>query len=219
MSRSVCGVCFCPFGDEGECACEEEEQAMTDRDSIYLTIELDRGFPVASLLDLPGKIVSIKGAEEWEMGLWDSRELGADERFVAVADTPEAISTYGEWVEHTSTECPVHPLDVLDFQVGCSLYTNIPARRTYAWRFITHYRHVTDPDGIPYVYDDGDLPEWAEYVATDADTEAVAYEHKPWKERWQGEWDIKSGLVEILPAKYVNTLIPWTETLRRVYRS
>ena len=22
MSRAVCGVCFCPYGDEGDCACQ-----------------------------------------------------------------------------------------------------------------------------------------------------------------------------------------------------
>lgn len=23
MSREVCGICFCPYGDEGDCACQQ----------------------------------------------------------------------------------------------------------------------------------------------------------------------------------------------------
>lgn len=30
MSRSVCGICFCPYGDEGDCACPTEQPAQQE---------------------------------------------------------------------------------------------------------------------------------------------------------------------------------------------
>jgi hypothetical protein len=30
MSRSICGVCLCPYGDSGECACEIKGNGMNN---------------------------------------------------------------------------------------------------------------------------------------------------------------------------------------------
>ena len=30
MSRSICGVCMCPYGDSGECACEIKGNGMNN---------------------------------------------------------------------------------------------------------------------------------------------------------------------------------------------
>ena len=38
MSRAVCGVCFCPYGDEGDCACSTEthyKKVIDDVQSLF----------------------------------------------------------------------------------------------------------------------------------------------------------------------------------------
>jgi hypothetical protein len=34
MSRSVCGICMCPYGDAGDCACKPKGEAMTKEEAL-----------------------------------------------------------------------------------------------------------------------------------------------------------------------------------------
>lgn len=190
-------------------------------EKVYITIELEPNTDVWSLLDLPGRIVDITGAEHI-----------SGEKYSVPAS--EALSKPGEWVRHTGTECPVHPLDVVEVMLwGNHIHSHERPAYQWGWRArintITHYRHVTDPDGIPYVYDDGSLPEWAEYVATDEDGEAWCYENQPESSANSPDrkncWFSRKGAAHCLGSgsPYVNkgnalALVPFTESLRRIWR-
>ena len=42
MSRAVCGVCFCPYGDEGDCACQPSPVAPPHEQQEPLLQEIAR---------------------------------------------------------------------------------------------------------------------------------------------------------------------------------
>lgn len=37
--RPVCGMCMCPYGDDGDCACKKEGTTMTTQDTMRLALE------------------------------------------------------------------------------------------------------------------------------------------------------------------------------------
>jgi len=129
-----------------------------------------------------------------------------------------------DWIPHDGGECPVHPRDVVEFKqrlTGECFYVR-PAGELI-WIVITYYRPLRDEDGIPYVYNDGSLEDWAEYVAMDKNGSPHCYSDRPISILEHGEWMdwgvwIGQGKVRELSNHYKNTHDHWTETLRRVWR-
>lgn len=188
---------------------------------IYVTMVVEDGADVSVC---PGQIVSVSRSRpvvDEHDPIWYVTETQPNG-----APDSGALFSFSElddaWIPHTGTECPVHPLDVVRIWFSNHESNPLPAR---SWKWddvtLTHYRHVTGSDGIPYVYDDGDLPEWAEYVATDRDGAVTMFTEKPWADRKCGNWDTHALFYltpEELANVLANTAVHWTKTLRRVYR-
>ena len=51
MSRAVCGVCFCPYGDEGDCACTTETHYKKVIDDVQALFDAKREQPAEQ--DMP----------------------------------------------------------------------------------------------------------------------------------------------------------------------
>lgn len=193
---------------------------------IYVTMVVEDG---AELSTVPGQIVHVSTTHPCHVEARYEHSLCGG-RYADVVSSDMSLTPWRRdsiirklkgqdgWIPHTGAECPVHPLDVV--RIWFSNHESNPMlARAWEWddETLTHYRHATDPDGTPYVYDDGDLPEDAEYVATDEGGQVYCYEARPYHDH--EEW-IEASIGPILPApdKYANTTATWTETLRRVYR-
>lgn len=133
------------------------------------------------------------------------------------------LSEHGDWIRHNGGECPVHPLDVVEvkFKSGIKAMEGPNKAGAWEWNWIGHlsdiayYRPLRDEDGIPYVYNDDTLEDWAEYVATDEDGDINQFATKPCLgvQSW-----FFSGDGFLAPSQYRNTLVHWTNTLRRVWK-
>lgn len=205
---------------------------------IYVTIAVEK----ATEFEVPESAVTVAVSErnpydmdgDYQEGLEEGKVIGRSEAagYVRASESsgapdsgkspwqlPKDTTHYaGDWIPHTGTECPVHPLDVV--HIWFSNHESSPMlARAWEWddETLTHYRHAADPDGIPYVNDDGELPEDAEYVATDKGGQVYCYEARPHHDH--EEW-IEAGIGPILPApyQYANTTVHWTESLRRVWK-
>lgn len=69
MSRAVCGICWCPYGDAGDCACTNEEQADPIKEAVQAELEviLDEWWMcVQSDLENGVKSLNERAAKEWQ---------------------------------------------------------------------------------------------------------------------------------------------------------
>lgn len=74
-----------------------------------------------------------------------------------------------------------------------------------------------DEGGVPYVdVAAEDVPEWAEYLATDCDEWAGWHKHMPYPIPEEGEWF--GSTAAAAPPEYAITDQPWFLTLRRIRR-
>lgn len=114
----------------------------------------------------------------------------------------------------------VHPLDIIEVKVGGITFGPRPEREVNLKRgTVEYYRHVVDEGGVPYVQDDGDLPAWAEYVATDREGKAYCYPVRPYPCYCPVLWDMPGNEKFMqLDKKYANTIVVWDKTLRRIWR-